>query len=224
MDTEEDFPLVSAILLAGRASITDTLKAIHCFTQQTYKQKELIIVNNAKNHFDATALNIQAQKDIFLIDTPYPLSAGMARNYGISAANGQILAQFDPDYWYAPNRIESQIATIAANEVHVAILSETLAYSYISGRASYQTNDRKAILNTMVFVRPSNIDYPNTEKQEELGLLLKMQEAGMQIISMPSPELACKIYPSNESPKPQNCGLLSSHFKIIKKMIKQRSN
>lgn len=220
----EEYPLVSAIMLAGRTSIKDVLSAIKCFKAQTYPYKELIIVNNASNHLEASGFNIKAEQDIFLIDTPFGLSSGMARNYGISAANGRILAQFDPDYWYSPNRLESQVATLAENNAHIAVLSETLNYSFTSGRATYQTNDRKAILNTMVFLRPSGIDYPNVERQEELGIIGKMQEEGMTIISMPTLELACKFQLTSGERvlKPTNCGLLAQHFKIIKRILKDR--
>lgn len=223
-DEPEEFPLVSAIMLAGRTALPDVLAAINCFQAQTYPYKELIIVNNAKNQFDAAALNIQAQRNVALIDTPYPFFAGMARNFGISTANGRILAQFDPDYWYAPNRLEAQIATIASEQATVSVLASTLQYSFVSGRASYQQNDRNAILGTMVFVRPQNIDHPNLDKQEELGLLEKLQNAGGKVVSLPTPELACKwCYTSGDrAKKAQNVNLTKPHFEVVKKILKTR--
>lgn len=223
-DDQEEFPLVSAIMLAGRTALPDIISAITCFQAQTYPYKELIIVNNAKNQFDASSLNIQAQKNIALIDTPYPFFAGMARNFGIATANGRILAQFDPDYWYAPNRLEAQIATLANEEANVVMLSNTLQYSYVSGRASYQKNDRDAILGTMLFIRPHNLDYPNIDKQEELGLLDKFQSANAKIIAMPFPELACKMCFTAEERiyKPVNANLSKPHFEVVKKILKAR--
>jgi glycosyltransferase involved in cell wall biosynthesis len=222
--TPEEFPLVSAIMLAGRTALPDIITAIACFQAQTYPYKELVIVNNAKSQFDAAALNIQAQRNVALVDTPYPFFAGMARNFGISTANGRILAQFDPDYWYAPNRLESQIAMLASEEAAVVVLASTLQYSYVSGRASYQQNDRNAILGTMVFIRPQNLDYPNIDKQEELGLLQKFQDSGAKIVAMPAPELACKMcYTAGErAHKPVNTNLSKSHFEVVKKIVKVR--
>lgn len=219
---EDDYPLVSAIMLAGRTSLPDVLSAIDCFRKQTYPYKELIIVNNAKTQFDAASLNIQAEKDVFLVDTPFHLATGMARNYGIAAANGRILAQFDPNYWYAPNRLESQVATLAGNEAQIIVLASTLAYSFGSGRATYNQNDKQAVLSTMLCVRPSGIDYPNVDRQEELGFLERMQQAGARLISMPAPELGCHLYLTDRDriTKPINCGLSSEHFKLIKKIVK----
>jgi glycosyltransferase involved in cell wall biosynthesis len=220
--TPEDYPLVSAIMLAGRHPIKDVLAAIACFRAQTYPYKELIIVNNAANQFDASALNIKAERGIFIVDTPYPFFAGMARNYGIAAANGKILAQFDADYWHAPGRLEAQIATLAEHEGHVAVLASTLSYSYVSGRASYNTNDRGAILGTMVFVRPQNIDYPNIDKQEEHGILDKFQKANLDVISLPAPTLACKLHLGGDVIKPANVGLSKQDFTLVKKILKDR--
>lgn len=221
-DESTSWPLVSAIMLAGRTTKADILSAIRCFRDQTYPYKELIIVNNAPTQFDAVSLNIQAERDIFMVDTPFHLSTGMARNYGIAAANGRILAQFDPDHWFAPNRLESQIATMAENGSQVSVLTSTLSYSFGSGRATYLQNDKQVVLNTIVFVRPHSIDYPNIDKQEELGFLEKLQKVGIQILSMSAPELACKLYLTDGEriKKPVNCGLSPEHFKLIKKIVK----
>lgn len=222
--TDQEYPLVSAIMLAGQCPHEDIFAAIKCFNSQTYPYKELIIINNAKTQFEASALNMHAQKDIFIIDTPIGLSAGMARNYGISAANGQILAQFDADYYHSPNRLEVQIATLAGNEAHVSVLTETLQYSFVSGKATYQRNDKQAILNTMVLVRPRDIDYPNVNKNEEKGFLEKLINAGMKTISIPKVDLMCKLcLTKHERTFEINKSDVSNpHAKIIKQMLKER--
>lgn len=224
-DKADQYPLVSAIMLAGRMPLSDILAAIQCFKAQTYPYKELIVLNNAKSQFAASELNLQAEKDIFLIDTPTDLNVGMARNYGIKAANGKILAQFDADYWHDPKRLEAQIATLAENEAHICVLSETLLYSYVSGRACLNTNEKAAILGTMVFIRPSNIDYPPVAKHEEYGILDKMVKAGLKPIAMTKPELCCKLLltAGEEIDEPENNGLSKRRFKLVQKIVKDRS-
>lgn len=222
-DTEK-FPLVSAIMLAGRSSVSEVLAGIKCFKAQTYPYKELIILNNARTQFEASGLNIAAEPDVFLVDTPGNLITGMARNYGIRSANGQILAQFDADCYHDPQRLEAQIATLADNNSHICMLSSTLQYSYFSGRASLQHNQRAAILNTMVFIRPSDIDYPPSDKMEESGLLEKMMGSGLKAISMNKPELCCKFY-HNTCPVKScvNHGLSNKQFSLVKRLVKKRS-
>lgn len=192
--SEEEYPLVSAIMLAGRVPSKDILVTIDCFKAQTYPNKELIIVNNCTSQFDATDLNIYAQKNVFVMDTPVLLTAGMARNYGLTAANGRIIAQFDPDYYHAPKRIEAQLSAIAQHEVNVCLLTETLSYSLVSGKARHNRNTRNAIFNSMVYIRPKGIDYPDQEKAEERTLLEKFAKAGAKVISLAEPSLMVKIY------------------------------
>ena len=76
----EEYPLISAIMLAGRVQLEDILTCIECFKAQTYPYKELIIVNNTKTQYEAATLELQAEKDVFIVDTPTELSAGMARS------------------------------------------------------------------------------------------------------------------------------------------------
>lgn len=191
---EEEFPLVSAIMLAGRVPPKDIQVAIDCFKAQTYPNKELIIVNNCATQFEATNLNIYAQRNVFILDTPVLLRAGMARNYGINAANGRIIVQFDPDFYHTPKRIETQLTALANNEAGMCLLTECMSFSLVSGAVRRYTNARNAIMNSMIFIRPQGIDYPDQEKGEELALADQFNKAGVKIISLAEPTLMMKIF------------------------------
>ena len=191
---ETDYPLVSAIMLAGRTPLELVQAAIKSFVAQTYPYKELIIINNASSQYKAAELEISARKNVYLMDTPVELSAGMARNYGISAANGKIMAQYDPCFYHNPKRLESQIVSLVQHEADVSILTETLTYSFITNNAGRYSNALNAILGTMVFIRPAEIDYDDTVKNEEYSLLHKMKNRGAKLISMAAPELMLRWY------------------------------
>jgi len=216
----QQFPLLSAIMLAGRNHPKDVVQAIECFKNQTYPNKELIIVNNAASQYEAAKLNIVAEDNIYLIDTPSNLNAGMARNYGVRASNGQILAQFDVDYWHAPDRLSTQIATMAENESHVCMLAKTLKYSFVTGNCGINTNPKDVILGTMVFVRPKQVDYPDADKNEEFVLLDKLIRANYSPITISNAELCCKLTLSdNRNLKPSYNNLDDKHMKIIDTII-----
>lgn len=220
----EEYPLISAIMLAGRVQLEDILACIECFKAQTYPYKELIIVNNTKTQYEAATLELQAEKDVFIVDTPTELSAGMARNYGISASNGRILAQFDANYWHAPSRLAAQVATMANEKAHICLLASVMQYSFVSGRASYFQTIKNAILGTMVFTRPSNIDYPDAQHNEEYGILHRMTQAGMRPLAMEKPDLCCKLLLTDgeRNREPHNYNLSEEHFDIVKKIIESR--
>jgi glycosyltransferase involved in cell wall biosynthesis len=220
-----EWPLVSCIMLAGRTPLPEVHAAIQCFRQQTYPYKELVIVNNARSQFQASELVIDAERGVFIADTPTHYSAGMARNHGIAAANGQIIAQFDPDFWHAPNRIEAQVATVAESQAHIAVLASCLSFSSLSGAARPFTNAAKAIMASMVFIRPKKLDYPDDDKHEEHALFQRLTKAGMRGIAMDSAEsaaLMCKLYFGGDR-VPENVGLSSSHFRTVQKLIQERS-
>jgi glycosyltransferase involved in cell wall biosynthesis len=234
---EQEYPLVSAIMLAGKIAPANIMAGIECFKSQDYSYKELIIVNNAQNQLDASSLNIKAEKDIFIVDTPQHLTTGMARNYGISAANGQILAQFDADYWHSPSRLSAQVAGMAKNESHIAVFNKTLSYSYVSDYASYHTNPKEIILETMVFIRPKEIDYPNIEKNEELGILNKLNNIDYKTISINNPVLCCKLFFTDHTTVAtiekgsksklnitKNPAMSKEHYEITKSMLDNRES
>ncbi len=211
-----EYPLVSAMMLIRKSDVAELERAINCFEKQTYPYKELIIINNANTQFEASGVNIDARENVFLIDTPSKLPAGSARNYGILAANGQILAQFDADCWHDPHRLEDQIQEMAKNSAHICMLSKGLSFSYNSGAANNWENDWNYILNTMIYVRPSNIDYSPVDKGEEYSILTKMLKSGMIATHLNKPEYICKIVPSGE---PKNEITLSSVSEQYKKVI-----
>ena len=218
----QKFPLLSAIMLVGRTSPKDVVQAIKCFKSQSYPNKELIIVNNAANQYEAASLNIIAEDNIFLIDTPSNLNAGMARNYGVRAANGQLLAQFDADYWHGPARLSTQVATMAENGSHVCMLSKTLKYSFVTGNSGIYSNPKDVILGTMVFVRPKQVDYPDADKNEEFVLLDRLIRANYSPITISNLNLCCKLTLSTNQIvlKPSHNNLDEQQKQIINNIIK----
>jgi len=216
--------------LAGKTSYENISNTIKCFQSQTYPNKELIIVNNARTQFEASALIIEPQPNILVIDTPLQFSAGLARNYGLNASNGQFIAQFDADMWHAPNRLLVQIQTMIEQEAHVSMFNAVMQYSEASGLATYYTNPKNAIPNTMVMVNPNFInpppqpvpEYPAVEKGEELGILLKL--ASYKIITIPISNMICRLIECDKRiKKPINNGLTNIDFRTIKKILKTRS-
>lgn len=212
---DQQYPLISAIMLAGVAPLADVQRCVDCFHSQTYPRKELIIVNNAKN-----SLDIPPHNDIIVVDPPLESTSGAARNHGITMASGQILAQFDADYWHSPSRLSAQIATMASEQANICVLASTMQYSFISGRARIFRNKQNAILNTMVWTRPEKAEYPNISHSEEFGLLQTLLQMGMKPIAIDKPELCCKLIltKGERQTTPHNEGLTDEQFEIITRL------
>ena len=95
--------------------IKDTVAAI---IAQTYKDWELIIVDDCSPAPETeSVLEDIAAKDsrIRVLKTLKNGGAGMARNFGIQAAEGSYLAFCDSDDWWYPTKLEEQLRFMQEN-------------------------------------------------------------------------------------------------------------
>lgn len=78
--------------------------AIRCFTQQTYPDVRLVIVDDGEEQ-----LTIPADGRIYYIKLDKSTTTGMKRNIGAEKAGSGIIANLDDDDWSNPHRIEDQV-------------------------------------------------------------------------------------------------------------------
>jgi len=115
-------PLVSVIMPAYNAEkyIAKSIRSIIC---QTYKNWELIIVNDGST--DGTAQIIQEflQKDsrLKLLDNGTNKGLIVTRNKGLAASNGKYIANLDSDDLANSERLEKQVAFLENNTAHVLL-------------------------------------------------------------------------------------------------------
>lgn len=82
--------------------------AIEYFQQQTYEDRELIVVDDG--HDSCRDL---VPEDVRIQYLRVPRSTiGAKRNIAIEQARGDIIVHWDDDDWYAPTRIEQQVADL----------------------------------------------------------------------------------------------------------------
>lgn len=184
-----DIPLVSALSIIDNTPIYIINRLISCFQEQTYPNKELIIVNNAATQLEAAMVDIGAHQNVFLIDLPIKMPRGAAYNHGIAASKGQILAQFEATDWHSPDRLLTQVSALIDGPT-ASVLSSSLYLSYISGRVA---RINKVIPASTVYIRPAKIDYPQVAVGSELGFISRLHAGGYQIVTIDRPELYCQI-------------------------------
>lgn len=110
-------PLVSVIIPAYNAekTITDCLNSIY---QQTFKNFEIIVVNDGSKDNTLSILNEHAAKHtdidlhIYTIKNSGPASA---RNYGIFHSTGKYIAFLDSDDQWVATKLEKQIKCFEEN-------------------------------------------------------------------------------------------------------------
>jgi len=113
-----DQPLVSCIM-ATRDRADFMLQSIRYFQRQDYSNRELIILDDG-----ARDLSDQIRDDgrVRYIKFAHKISIGAKRNRGCELARGTLIAQWDDDDWYAPNRLSLQIAPILAGNADITAL------------------------------------------------------------------------------------------------------
>jgi succinoglycan biosynthesis protein ExoO len=98
-------PIISVIIPAYNTEAYIE-RAIRSILNQTLKNLEIIIVDDAST--DSTFQVAEAIEDprIKLIHCEQNIGAGGARNLALKEAKGEWIAVLDSDDWYAPNRLE----------------------------------------------------------------------------------------------------------------------
>ena len=152
---KEETPLVSIVLSTfDRPELVMT--AIQSVLNQTFNSWELIIV-------DDNGIGTQAQKETFLklkdLNYPnikyHPLEKNMgccgARNEGIKVSNGELIAFFDDDDVWMPDKLQKQVSSWQQNKDAGVIFSNMIVedsyakYEYITDFPEDYLNEKQLL-------------------------------------------------------------------------------
>lgn len=108
----QEWPLVTCIMPTRdrRAFIPHALEN---FRRQDYPRKELVIVDDGN---DAVGDLVLGHADVRYIRLTMQTTIGGKRNLACRQPRGQVIAHWDDDDWYAPDRLRYQVAPILAGE------------------------------------------------------------------------------------------------------------
>jgi len=189
------FPKISCLTVTnGRYDLLK--KSIYCYTQQTYKNRELIVVSqgnaetNAKirNHIDSLS-----RDDIVFVEAPKRLSLGAMRNLSVEIATGPVLCQWDDDDLYHPQRVMAQYHALLGGNVVASLYTQHLKWFVDKGemywcdwsveRPQWRTMLCGSIMfHKELFYQFDNHLYPEAGKQsgreEDMNVLIKFSRIG----------------------------------------------
>ena len=111
-------PLVSAVIPTYNRKHT-VVHAIDSALAQTYKNMEIVVVDDCSN--DGTAQYLQARygEKIRLIALPDNVGGAQARNVGVENARGVLIAFLDSDDQWAQSKIARQVSIVQQQDVGV---------------------------------------------------------------------------------------------------------
>lgn len=90
-------------------------RAVQCFENQTYENKELVIIDDGEQDLGNILSDLPAgQVKYVKLEKKPENTLGKLRNRSLDEANGDFLVQWDDDDWYHPERITIQAQTLMA--------------------------------------------------------------------------------------------------------------
>lgn len=109
-------PLVSVIIPSFNESAPVIRRAIDSVIEQTYKNWELLIVDDSTSKETKEAINeYENVENISVYRFPNRLGVSAARNYGMEQAMGEYIAFLDGDDVATPDRLELQVRYFMEN-------------------------------------------------------------------------------------------------------------
>src|SRR5699024_6036024 len=126
-NNDRHLPKVSCLMVtADRKQLMR--RSVRCFQNQTYPNKELIVIDDGKQDLDELLDPLPSHQLSYVKLASCPENnLGKLRNRSLKEANGDFLIQWDDDDWYHPERIAIQ-SRILMEGYDACCLSEALMH------------------------------------------------------------------------------------------------
>ena len=167
IDSFYESPLVSALMVT-KGDISYVKRAIKLFENQSWSNKELIIISVNKDERITSAIEESACKIVFHL-APDGLNLGDLRNISISRANGEFLIQWDDDDLYHKDRILTMMNVLRESNADLAFLTQWLIYSIAKKKLAL--SPERIWEGSVIMKRSASIIYPSLNKGEDTSVV-----------------------------------------------------
>jgi glycosyltransferase involved in cell wall biosynthesis len=186
-------PLISCIMPTyNRRSFIPL--ALHNFRLQDYPNRELIVIDDGT---DPVADLVEGEPGVRYFRLPGRVTIGEKRSLACTLASGELIAHWDDDDWYSPERLSRQAEPILADRADLTGLVTGEILILPSG----EFWAIQPWLHTEMFVgdihggtlmfRKRLIDeevrYPSVDLAEDAGLLRRALARGYRLARLPNP-------------------------------------
>lgn len=120
------YPLISCICITRNRPLL-LYKAIDCFVNQSYPNKELIVLYESDDILTPEILKkckYLAGIIIYCVERSIHKKLGFLRNLAIKKASGQYICQWDDDDWFHSDRLMIQYQYLQLNSQPCCVLTE----------------------------------------------------------------------------------------------------
>jgi glycosyltransferase involved in cell wall biosynthesis len=190
---ERTWPLVSCIMptFNRRPYIAQAVKS---FQQQDYPERELIVVDDGTDSIEDL---IPKAANIHYLHLRRRASIGAKRNLACQHARGEIIAHWDDDDWYAPDRLRYQVAPILQDTADLTGLENAFVLQLPEGEfwgIDAHLHQRLFVGNvhggTLVYRKElwtKGLKYPEVNLAEDASLIFRATRMGKRLMKLSNP-------------------------------------
>lgn len=174
-----NLPLVTCVMVtADRGRLC--ARAILCFERQTYPNRELLVLDDGRADISPRLSHLDPARVRYLRLSPVTprRTLGAVRNIGLTEARGDLIAQWDDDDWYHPDRLLEQVQTLGEGEA--CVLDGTLLHVAEGrwGGHPFTGCLRGGVPGTILHRREERVRYPELARAEDKEFLSRWARRG----------------------------------------------
>lgn len=186
MDWSDTGPRVSCVMVtADRARIAR--RAVACFLGQSWGNRELVIVDDGSEDYAPLLRDVPADRLVYHRKPKHPdATLGVLRNLSLDLARGEIVAQWDDDDWYHPERLARQVAALDAGH-DACVLAATLVHVAAPGWNAHPYVGRlpRGVPGTIVHRASAQARYPAQRRGEDTVFLDHWPRERVRVLDAP---------------------------------------
>lgn len=164
-------PLVSCLMVT-RGQLMPAKFAVSSFLQQTWPNRELVVVVDNKSNELATWLGTLGDPRIRVLASPQGMTLGTRRNQSVDAAQGEFVMIWDDDDLYDADRITACMAVAHMCQVDVVLLERLLEWMPHTKRLF--ATARRPWEGSMLARKSCMLPYPDVSIQEDTPVTQRM--------------------------------------------------
>lgn len=186
MEWSTQGPRVSCVMVtADRAAIAR--RAVNCFLAQSWPNRELVVVDDGNEDYTSLLAGIPADRLLYQRQPRTPeATLGRLRNRSLELARGALVAQWDDDDWYHPERLTRQVAVLG--DTHDAcVLAGTLMHLDAPEWMEHPYVGRLSpgVPGTIVHRADAGVRYPEQRRGEDTVFLDHWPRARVAVLDAP---------------------------------------
>jgi len=130
------FPLISCVCITRGKPLLLRI-AIACFLDQTYPNKELVIIYEDDDQPTGDVVRRLLPHpaiNAIMVARKWNIRLGRLRNLGIQSAAGEYICQWDDDDWFHPGRLDYQYKSVLESGLGGCIMRRWLLFNASEGK------------------------------------------------------------------------------------------